>query len=109
MKSQFAHTSIAPAPKEFGGVLTKFLLRPKGRVAYEETGAGPLVVLVPGIGDTRAQYRFLAPVLAEAGYRVVTTDLRGLGESDTGFSDYSATSLSMTWAWESAVLDEGEL
>jgi alpha-beta hydrolase superfamily lysophospholipase len=27
-----------------------------------------LVVLVPGMGDLRASYRFLAPALKEAGY-----------------------------------------
>jgi pimeloyl-ACP methyl ester carboxylesterase len=62
-------------------------------VAYEETGAGRLVVLVPGIGDTRAQYRFLVPELVATGHRVVAMDLRGLGESDTGFSDYSAAAV----------------
>jgi alpha-beta hydrolase superfamily lysophospholipase len=30
-----------------------------------------LVVLVRGMGDLRASYRFLAPALKEAGYRVV--------------------------------------
>jgi pimeloyl-ACP methyl ester carboxylesterase len=41
------------------------------------------------MGDLRAEYRFLAPQLAAAGCRVVTTDLRGLGESSTGWADYS--------------------
>ena len=34
------------------------------------TGSGPLVVLPPGIGVRRQAYRFLAPMLARAGYRV---------------------------------------
>jgi alpha-beta hydrolase superfamily lysophospholipase len=33
-------------------------------------------VLVPGMGDLRAGYRFLAPALRAAGYRVACTDLR---------------------------------
>jgi pimeloyl-ACP methyl ester carboxylesterase len=72
-------------------VSTNFLVRSEGRVAYEESGspAGPLVVLVPGIGDLRQQYRFLAPQLASAGYRVLSMDLRGLGESSTGWNDYT--------------------
>ena len=41
-----------------------------------------LVVLVPGMGGLRACYRFLAPALKEAGYRVACTDLRGYGDSD---------------------------
>jgi alpha-beta hydrolase superfamily lysophospholipase len=59
---------------------TQFIARPEGRIAYEVAGEGPLVVLLPGMGDLRAGYRFLAPALEEAGYRVATTDLRGQGE-----------------------------
>jgi pimeloyl-ACP methyl ester carboxylesterase len=62
--------------------------RPEGRVAYEVSGNGPLVVLVPGMGDLRSAYRFLAPALQDAGYRVAATDLRGHGDSDTSFASY---------------------
>jgi pimeloyl-ACP methyl ester carboxylesterase len=52
-------------------------------LAHDDTGGtGPLVLLVPGAGDIRSEYRFLAPALAEAGYRVVTADLPGHGGSD---------------------------
>jgi pimeloyl-ACP methyl ester carboxylesterase len=67
---------------------TQLLDRPDGRIAYDVTGHGPLVVLVPGMGDLRATYRFLAPALRDAGYRVAVTDLRGHGASDTTFSSY---------------------
>jgi pimeloyl-ACP methyl ester carboxylesterase len=67
---------------------TRFLDRPEGRVAYDVRGDGPLVVLVPGMGELRSSYRFLAPELVAAGYRVASTDLRGHGDSDTGFSAY---------------------
>jgi pimeloyl-ACP methyl ester carboxylesterase len=67
---------------------TKYLTRPEGRVAYDVDGAGPLVVLVPGMGDLRATYRFTAPVLRQAGYRVALTDLRGHGDSDATFAMY---------------------
>ncbi|WP_432828700.1 alpha/beta hydrolase [Dactylosporangium sp. CA-092794] len=60
-----------------------------GRVAYEVIGDGPLVVLSPGMADTRSSYRFLAPLIARAGYRVASVDLRGHGESSTGFGSYS--------------------
>ena len=40
------------------------------------------------MGDLRAAYRFLAPALREAGYRVACTDLRGHGDSDHTFSCY---------------------
>jgi len=49
-------------------------------------GHGPLVVLSHGIGDRRQAYRFLAPMLAQAGYRVAVADLRGHGESSMGWA-----------------------
>ncbi len=70
------------------GGATSFLIRPEGRIAYDVAGAGPLVVLVPGMGDLRASYRFLAPALVAAGYRVASSDLRGHGDSDTTFVRY---------------------
>lgn len=59
-----------------------------GRIAFDVTGEGPLVVCVPGMGDTRATYRHLVPLLVAAGYRVATMDLRGHGDSDTTFDSY---------------------
>jgi pimeloyl-ACP methyl ester carboxylesterase len=67
---------------------TLYLPRAEGRIGYDVGGRGPLVVLVPGMGDLRATYRFLAPALREAGYRVASTDLRGHGDSDTTFTSY---------------------
>jgi pimeloyl-ACP methyl ester carboxylesterase len=67
---------------------TSYLARPEGRIGYDIAGDGPLVVLVPGMGDLRASYRFLAPALREAGYRVACADLRGHGDSDATFSSY---------------------
>ena len=67
---------------------TRFLDRPGGRIAYDLAGVGPLVVCIPGMGDLRSGYRYLAPALVDAGYRVVTMDLRGHGDSDATFADY---------------------
>ena len=69
-------------------VRTLFLMLPEGRIGYEVAGAGPLVVLVPGMGDLRSTYRFLAPTLIAAGFRVASVDLRGHGDSDTTFTSY---------------------
>jgi len=71
--------------------MTEFLEADGGRIAYDVTGDGPLVVLSHGMGDTRTAFRFLAPKLVAAGYRVATADLRGLGESSTGFAAYTRT------------------
>jgi pimeloyl-ACP methyl ester carboxylesterase len=65
--------------------MTEFLDVDGGRIAYDVTGEGPLVVLSHGIGDHRQAYRFLVPRLAQAGYRVANADLRGHGESSMGW------------------------
>ena len=67
---------------------TQYLDRGEGRIAYDVTGSGPLVVAVPGMGDLRSTYRHLAPALVDAGFRVATMDLRGHGDSDTTFTAY---------------------
>jgi pimeloyl-ACP methyl ester carboxylesterase len=67
---------------------TRYLARPEGRIAYDLQGAGPLVILVPGMGELRSSYRHLTPALVAAGYTVATSDLRGHGDSDTTFSRY---------------------
>lgn len=70
---------------------TLLLERPGGQLAYDVTGAGPLVVASPGLGDLRQSYRFLIADLVAAGYRVATVDLRGHGGSSTGWPGYSET------------------
>lgn len=68
---------------------TQFIQITGGTIAYDDLGSGPLVICVPSLGDVRSEYRFLAPRLAEAGYRVICMDVRGHGETSTGWGDYS--------------------
>lgn len=70
------------------GSKVQFLSLPEGRIAYEVSGEGPLVVCVPGMGDLRRVYRFAVRDLLEANFRVATMDLRGHGDSDATFSRY---------------------
>lgn len=65
----------------------------EGTIAYDVTGSGPLVVLAHGMGDSRHSYRFIVPQLVAAGYRVANVDLRGCGDSSTGWSSYSRTDI----------------
>ena len=71
--------------------MTEFVDVPGGRIADDENGSGPLVVLSHGIGDRRQVYRFLAPKLAHAGHRVANADLRGHGESTMGWTAITRT------------------
>jgi pimeloyl-ACP methyl ester carboxylesterase len=64
--------------------MTEFLDIKGGRIAYEVSGEGPLIVLSHGIGDRRQVFRFVVPELVRAGFRVAAADLRGHGESSTG-------------------------
>jgi len=86
---------------------TQFLSRQAGRIAYDDSGSGPLVICSPSLGDVRGEYRFLAPRLAAAGYRVVTMDLRGLGESSTDWDDFSVTGVGSDLVALARSLDAG--
>jgi pimeloyl-ACP methyl ester carboxylesterase len=74
--------------------MTEFLPIDGGTLAYDLSGStGPLVVLAHGMGDSREAYRFLAPQLVDAGYRVAAVDLRGHGESSVGWPSWSRTAI----------------
>ena len=68
---------------------TQYLKQENGEIAYDVTGEGSLIVCVPSLGDIRSEYRFLAPLLVKAGYRVATMDVRGHGETSKEWNDYS--------------------
>jgi pimeloyl-ACP methyl ester carboxylesterase len=73
-------------------VEVQFLDVPGGRLAYDVTGPddAALVLCVAGMGDTRAAFRFLAPKLVEAGYRVARMDQRGHGRSSVPWDGYGS-------------------
>ncbi|NPD05921.1 alpha/beta hydrolase [Nocardioides sp. zg-1308] len=73
--------------------MTEHLRIGDNTLAYDVSGDGPLVVLAHGIGDSRHSYRFLAPALVDAGYRVANLDIRGCGESSLGWDGYSRTDI----------------
>lgn len=64
--------------------------RGEGQIAYDDTGgSGRLVVCLPGMGQLRSIYRFIAPRLRDEGFRIITPDIRGMGESSARWNDYS--------------------
>src|SRR6201995_3009092 len=71
--------------------MTEYLDVDGGRMAYGWTGEGPLIVLSHGIGDRRQAFRFLAPELEQAGFRVAAADMRGHGDSSLGWASISRT------------------
>jgi pimeloyl-ACP methyl ester carboxylesterase len=76
---------------------TSYLTRPEGRVAaYDVDGVGPLVVLVPGMGDLRSIHRFLVP--AEALGDLTAPALIIVGEADPDVGDQRAEAASIAQA-----------
>jgi pimeloyl-ACP methyl ester carboxylesterase len=73
--------------------MTEFLTVEGGTLAYEVSGAGPLIVLAHGMGDSRASYAKMIPSLVAAGYRVAAVDLRGCGESSVDWPAWSRTDI----------------
>ena len=83
---------------------TRFLDRSSGRISYDDSGGdGPLVIAAPGMGDSRKVYRHIVPELTAAGLRLVTMDLRGIGESTVNWGDYSDAAVASDYL---ALVDE---
>jgi pimeloyl-ACP methyl ester carboxylesterase len=73
---------------------TQYLVRSEGKLAFTDFGGeGPLVLMLPGMGALRSEYRFLAPDLQQAGYHPVAADLRGQGDSSVPWSVYDVPSV----------------
>lgn len=74
-------------------VSTRTIAVAGGKLAYEVSGEGPVVLCLPSLGDTRREYEFFAPALVQAGYRVISTDLRGMGGSEGRFKSFNIPQL----------------
>jgi pimeloyl-ACP methyl ester carboxylesterase len=73
---------------------THYFERPEGTLAYSDYGGnGNLVLMLPGMGALRCEYRYLAPKLAAAGYHALAVDLRGQGESSVPWATYDVPSV----------------
>lgn len=57
-------------------------------MGFDDSGSGPAVCLVHGFPLDRRMWRLQAMTLASAGFRVITPDLRGFGESDAPDGPY---------------------
>jgi pimeloyl-ACP methyl ester carboxylesterase len=76
-------------------------------LAFDDSGTGgPLVVMLPGAGDLRSEYRFVVDHLIEAGFRVVAADLPGHGDSPTA-DEYTVSSTATAIVELVSALDGG--
>src|SRR5215210_7714400 len=62
---------------------------PGGRLAAQDEGEGPPVLLVHSAVVNRRSWNGVVPRLVEAGYRVLRFDMRGFGESTTDEVEYA--------------------
>ena len=58
-------------------------------MAYDDNGGGPVLLLIHGFPLCRRMWHPQIKALVSAGFRVITPDLRGFGESDTPEGPYS--------------------
>jgi len=58
-------------------------------MAYDDNGGGPVLLLIHGFPLCRRMWHPQIKALVSAGFRVITPDLRGFGESDTPDGPYS--------------------
>jgi 3-oxoadipate enol-lactonase len=59
------------------------------KLAYDDNGAGPPIILLHGFPLNRRMWRYQERALVAAGYRLITPDLRGFGESDAPEGPYT--------------------
>jgi pimeloyl-ACP methyl ester carboxylesterase len=73
---------------------TLFFERSEGNLAYSDYGgSGEPILMLPGLGALRSEHRFLDPKLDESGYRAITIDRRGHGESSVPWKAYDIPSV----------------
>lgn len=73
-------------------------------IHYQIEGEGPVLLLTHGFSASSAMWRQNVPALADAGWRVVTWDMRGHGQSDSP-DDTSLYSAELTVGDIDALLD----
>lgn len=86
---------------------TQYLELPDGRMAYEDQGEGPLIIATPAMLDLRSELRFLVPRLVECGFRVVSIDQRGMGETSARWPAYGSLPMAYDLAALIRHLDAG--
>lgn len=58
-------------------------------IGYDDSGSGPAVCMIHGFPLDRRMWRPQVMALASAGYRVITPDMRGFGDSDAPNGPYA--------------------
>lgn len=75
------------ASKFLHGFTIEKIALPGVEINFASAGAGPAILLLHGHPQTHIAWRKVAPLLVNAGYRVIAPDLRGYGDSEKPKSD----------------------
>lgn len=75
------------ASKFLNGFTVEKIALPNVEINYASAGTGSPILLLHGHPQTHIVWRKVAPLLVNAGYRVVAPDLRGYGDSEKPKSD----------------------
>jgi pimeloyl-ACP methyl ester carboxylesterase len=79
----------------------------RGKVSLMEAGQGEPVLMLHGLGATKAEFMPTLASLAEQGFRAIALDLPGFGDSDKPFP--AAYNAAFFARWVEALLDALEL
>lgn len=63
-------------------------------IYYEDYGTGDPIILIHGWPLSGSMWEYQVPALIEAGYRVITYDRRGFGNSSRPYNNYSYSDMS---------------
>jgi len=77
--SALPESQLFPAGTEFAA---RYLLLDGAKIRYIDTGHGPPVIFLHGLGASMYAWRKNLPAVAAAGFRVIAFDNRGFGLSD---------------------------
>jgi len=86
--SALPESQLFPAGTEFAA---RYLLLDGAKIRYIDTGHGPPVIFLHGLGASMYAWRKNLPAVAAAGFRVIAFDNRGFGLSDKPPAPYDNT------------------
>jgi pimeloyl-ACP methyl ester carboxylesterase len=97
--------SAAGGRRDGGGLRFARVKTVNGRMAIQEAGEGPPVVMLHGLGGTKVSFLPTQAALAPA-HRTIAVDLPGFGDSDKPVGSYDAKFFAR---WVVGLLDELEI
>jgi len=89
MSKQPTPATLAPQPSWTSKMVTYHPRRPDQpvHIEFHDQGAGPVICILPSLARSGRDYDVVAEHLAEAGFRVIRPEPRGVGRSEGAMAD----------------------